>query len=526
MEVCSETVGVASYPATSRNVDGPVLYVTPAGYSPEKVQGSMVKVEGIEGGCDEEPTEEGGVQKWVVENGILRQDKPSLCALTHTTSSPDNSVTVAETVKVEWVDSGTCAGKAEHHGTVPMGSVMSDAPESQNPESLEPASSQRTDPASDWAFKCNACNSIFPSHSTFNEHFHQCCALGAEVPEPPVPDIQARPCEPHSRGPVAAGKRSYRIQKGTRFTPGEQVILLPAKSKVGKALQLCRFKMPSSPSLQMNTQTQVNSSWQGAFTCYECMQIFDNFLSAAEHRCITNQRHMKGLMVYQCLECHRQFSGVTGLQQHVSGTGHHAMLLMPTNKLTRRRKCAMCGEKFVYDGCLRDHYNLHQVRLPLQCVTCGCMFPNYPAFHRHTACHPGPPKLKCLICGCFLTKLSEHNQGSHVANHFSLPHIRCDKCHPCEGRRVTNSSGRNLRPFRCSVCGQTFTNQYNMMVHMSYHTKAVAFPCSLCSRNFRFHNDLKAHTARHVEQINSEHSYVIKSLLSRKDVGKLWKELE
>ncbi|XP_077377287.1 uncharacterized protein LOC144018704 [Festucalex cinctus] len=72
-----------------------------------------------------------------------------------------------------------------------------------------------------------------------------------------------------------------------------------------------------------------------------------------------------------------------------------------------------------------------------------------------------------------------------------------------ETTRHRKSSKRRVRPQKgtlcCSVCGQRFSNEGALKVHVQKHTGEKPFSCSLCGKGFNHRSSLHVHMKKHKE---------------------------
>ncbi|ESO08548.1 hypothetical protein HELRODRAFT_110122 [Helobdella robusta] len=77
----------------------------------------------------------------------------------------------------------------------------------------------------------------------------------------------------------------------------------------------------------------------------------------------------------------------------------------------------------------------------------------------------------------------------------------CSECHRSFTQQSSLATHKRThsgeKPFSCTVCGREFANGGNMKIHMRVHTGERPFECMFCQRGFSQQNSLKAHLRIH-----------------------------
>ncbi|XP_026764219.2 transcriptional repressor CTCFL-like [Galleria mellonella] len=153
--------------------------------------------------------------------------------------------------------------------------------------------------------------------------------------------------------------------------------------------------------------------------------------------------------------------------------------------------CNECGDSFKSKCKLRVHWK--KVHLPqiLLCPVCKRTFKTYKAFNRHQ-------KIRVKTC------LSTDNMRVEGIGKSRIFHCKC-----CDysSRRVKDMQSHIVthngeRPFPCSLCDRTFTQQSSVQAHQesAHQIYFIETTCEICGKFIRGRNAVYKHMRRHKDE--------------------------
>ncbi|XP_050315741.1 zinc finger protein OZF-like [Anthonomus grandis grandis] len=120
-----------------------------------------------------------------------------------------------------------------------------------------------------------------------------------------------------------------------------------------------------------------------------------------------------------------------------------------------------------------------------------------------------PPEMDFKCHHCDESFKSKTSIKSHLkTNHDKekLPKFTCDTCsepffmlkdiiNHC--KQVHSIPEKDIRPYKCSLCGNQYRSKTVLVQHQKYHKNIRDFICSSCGKNFVTKQDLQAHETYH-----------------------------
>ncbi|XP_041934776.1 zinc finger protein 879-like [Alosa sapidissima] len=157
-----------------------------------------------------------------------------------------------------------------------------------------------------------------------------------------------------------------------------------------------------------------------------------------------------------------------------------------------------------------DINKLKDACVQYKCVTCGLRLGSREKWRRHRRIHMADrPPFKCAHCGREfkrLNSLTNHQQASADKGDTSRP--SCLQPRRIRGKSKSKSipagAPDKTDPGRCRFCGETFSEDIAMRVHLKTHPEYRPYRCGQCGKSFttkvglQFHGQSKhkAHTHR------------------------------
>lgn len=170
--------------------------------------------------------------------------------------------------------------------------------------------------------------------------------------------------------------------------------------------------------------------------------------------------------IYECDDCHRQFSTAQWLSRHQKGTNHSSISDIVTYNAVAADwyDCIVCRQLFRHVGCYNSHCSsCHARPTKPKCPICHLFFRTaaHKEFHLAAAHGIGEVKLHtcnlCHIAFPLMSDLQAHTRSSHPAITVML--YRGDTC-----EEVTVPALRGRRPF-CQFCQKTFRTVHDLQMH-------------------------------------------------------------
>ena len=289
------------------------------------------------------------------------------------------------------------------------------------------------------------------------------------------------------------------------------------------------------------------SSLKKTFSCGKCFKIFRGPLGLQKHQaypCYTRP--------YACSECPRRYVWKHNLQEHqrlhMADNPHtchkcgmrfqrasHLLYHSATHTGKPTHECVLCKTRFITSRSLDLHIKQCHANI-IFCKTCGEQFENTERLELHEVCHykqgyrvlvenieglqsnminydengigrqyrwmSGKQKkvYQCHICNKLLTRIG--HLSTHLLKHTSARPHACSVCqkhfksmHRVEKHMVVHRPREKL--FSCEICGQRYSHQSALTIHMKSHIGHRSFTCEKCGKSFIYLTNLKAHQQIH-----------------------------
>ncbi|XP_033725321.1 uncharacterized protein LOC117315282 [Pecten maximus] len=176
-----------------------------------------------------------------------------------------------------------------------------------------------------------------------------------------------------------------------------------------------------------------------------------------------------------------------------------AHLPFPGKDFMNFYKCEHCGKGFPHKGTLKVHMRTHSMeKQEFKCDVCGKV---------------------CSAKGYLLIHMRTHRQEYGPSQEEELPPTRDENPPPsqktveemngCSICGKTFSESENLlihlrmhsgeKLYKCEVCGNGFTRKTQLAIHMRIHTGEKPYECEVCGKTFRQSNGLNLHMITHSE---------------------------
>ncbi|KAK7871215.1 hypothetical protein R5R35_001080 [Gryllus longicercus] len=229
-----------------------------------------------------------------------------------------------------------------------------------------------------------------------------------------------------------------------------------------------RPTVPSAPELQAH----VRLIRMPTLKCRDCDAIFASSRALEDHK--------------------RQHSGPQPLRRGVCGASSTATsdLALPT-----------LDAKCQYSKALALHEPQYNVERPHACDVCGKAFTTAAAVALHQRrhkrererTHPRDVSRKALVKAAShaLHKRRHTRKGSHSCS--VCGQVFRAQCNLIIHTRIHTGE----RPYLCSVCGKAFSQSSNLAVHKRTHTGERSYSCDVCGKAFSHSSNLAVHKRTH-----------------------------
>lgn len=169
-------------------------------------------------------------------------------------------------------------------------------------------------------------------------------------------------------------------------------------------------------------------------------------------------------------------------------------------------RCGECGKRFSRDLDLTSHLQTHvDVADKLfRCKTCRATFRSALTLRSHVRSH-NTTRLCCHVCDRRF--LSAAKLEAHLWNHADQRHtfFKCDICGKSYEQRyqlMVHKSSHGERLHGCQSCPKKFFLKFHMTRHaLSCHAEEPRFKCDVCLMRFRLEDRLNTHMSCHKDRL-------------------------
>lgn len=275
-----------------------------------------------------------------------------------------------------------------------------------------------------------------------------------------------------------------------------------------------------------NTSPQLNQTTrkQRSYKCAVCGKMFDNFGLFGKHlrlhskklKCndehpaegfqysLNIQEQMREERIsgrkgcFPCIHCGKSYPNKSNLKRHILGS----------HTKDSPFSCPQCGRAFGSWCDLRRHLITHASHLPAQNRALPKKMKSdvrekfngdYQVEERHTPNKPFGRKTEILKLKIFICKM-------------------CGELFTCQSKLLIHIKEHTRgRLHKCKTCGNCFQSAWNLKRHMLVHTEEKPYKCKLCGNTFKYFQSLRRHghiVHRHL-RVHSGHQPIKNRELSK-----------
>ncbi|CAF4866502.1 unnamed protein product [Pieris macdunnoughi] len=160
-----------------------------------------------------------------------------------------------------------------------------------------------------------------------------------------------------------------------------------------------------------------------------------------------------------------------------------------STKFTKDVVCLYCSSSFSSTKRLIFHLSKHiDIGQNGDIVCCEENYDDTKLFEQHLRDRHAKqiPAHVCKSCGF------SANDQLHLQQHIDAEHKETQRKEH-KPSLISDTSQRSI-PAVCPDCNKTYSNKYNMFIHMETHRKREEFPCSKCDKTYLNKGSLNKHT--------------------------------
>lgn len=272
----------------------------------------------------------------------------------------------------------------------------------------------------------------------------------------------------------------------------------------------------SAPSFSENKDEEIS--------CKFCKKIFKKMKTLQLHQKMHDQKP------YQCVICARCFIQNSHLQRHVMS--HRVWpdgLSETTAKSTEvdllSYSCLYCEMVLANYNQFRKHLKNHSSIKTFKCIQSQCnnFYDSVESLMHHVSSTHKTLTYTCHNCHKTFNTLEDaaaHYQSYNNTCIETFPRSELHKCSQCDSV-FKNAEKLSLHMLTenhkktCVHCNKTFTSDKRLRLHLQIHRQLKPYQCNICTQSFHMKKYLSSHMLKHGERQYT--CMVCKCLFKRQD---------
>nr|XP_019948239.1 PREDICTED: uncharacterized protein LOC109633089 [Paralichthys olivaceus] len=327
------------------------------------------------------------------------------------------------------------------------------------------------------SFPCDICNRVFLSKTSRAEHRKSHSKSG-------------------DHHPTTVSRAKHEMS--SPLSESSSVFTKELKYRCGVCNE--RFKDPEQLS-----EHGCMAAKERPYSCSDCDKYFLHASHLKKHR---NMHHLSlSKNEYPCNQCNSSFSSS---QQFLSHLKTH---VDPSAAIKRKAEgkdrdsfiCPVCHQCYTSAIELIGHFPIH-LDSTFECKICKMKFPSGRKLEEHEQTHLTPStEFECTECGqrclgshAFLQHhCSQHQHGMMESKCSNLSaEINPPTYQPAAEEEEVDVTGEDL--FNCPHCSMQFPSKSGLLEHQNkIHLKEKPFKCDICGKTFTVRRYLREHLRRH-----------------------------